>query len=105
MTAPYGFTGGPKKNRGTGSQIPMSQDDSLAVEAYGAAGAAMRKTAAVGVTGDHSSGPQQMVESGKAAVRGVVEGVKSVVHGIGDAFSVDGGAARKRAEKTQKARG
>lgn len=82
MTAPYGNTGGPKKSRGTGSQIPaMSADDSLEVEAYGAKGAALRRTAAQfgNAQSESNDGPSRMKQSLSNAVSGVVNAVKRVV--------------------------
>ena len=82
MTAPYGNTGGPKKNRGTGSQIPaMTADDSLEVEAYGSKGAALRRTAAQfgNAQSQNNDGPSRMKQSLTNAVDAVVNTVKRVV--------------------------
>jgi hypothetical protein len=55
-TGGYGNTGGPKKDRGH-QRHQMSEDDSLAVEAYGARGAALRKTVATASEAIETPGP------------------------------------------------
>lgn len=79
MGASYRPTGGAKKSRGTGSQIPAGasadgdEAASLRNEAYGTSGAAMRKTAAVSQSAADSTGPQKMLGSLKHAVSAVVD--------------------------------
>jgi hypothetical protein len=93
-TGGYGRTGGPKKSRGSGSQIPstpaMSEDDSLAVEAYGARGAALKKTLATASTGTQapdSTGPQRMVGS----LQGAATAVRDFLSGKNKAKSTQEG--------------